>query len=779
MEKKFLSKATISRCTELSWWNDGTERKPNKADFDNLQFKTLKNHNMKWVSLFNIELTIPREYEFNFFRLEYTYPSYNDHIVEYYYIEKVLDINSRNKKMLLTLDIWCTYILGGVPETIADDQINYLDAQTNRFLRKSDNTAKLSPLKKIDPLGYFTDEVAFEQIPYTFNIASRVKNGIWNNCDLSFNRNIVSKTLEPPSNKIKTLGVYKYYVFLGSNVNEGFDRVVNNATQEQMVQDRKDQQCIILIPVLFDWCGNYVAFPEGKFNNTKHFYSLPFSRQIISFRANESGWTFQKNPNFNEDVNITNKKITYHLFNDERNLIRLAERINEHKSWSGLSKFLGVHYGENYFNLTLDFDTQNDFFISRESEETKTTFKMLEPQGAGVHNIKYLLKADNFLCMEISHDYDGNIVGKNGDNLKGFAIARVPMSGLDVLDISKIDVNIDKTVSNFNAQNLYLLGDNTYPFSFGYRKVYFTDRFIVSNGFDIKEVDSEVPSVLDDFYNVLAATKPQRDTALRSAVGGFITSAVKDWLPPAIHGQGVYAEKTAWGQYWEDAGIFSNSTGYLKSLKNTKFGDNPIEPWSGLAFKNLSSYEENVLSKNYKSIGQSDKLMGKISKGLGVLSSVGSVIGSTIQFANTLYGLKKQQEQIRLQTSSNLTSTSSAFLNKKFFFDLYDKENYVEWKGGQSEQSNRVNIYDKLLRETYFGYKTIDKYGLIDYYGFEMFYEETGLKIIEVKDGWIVMSDGEMLYRKLYNKFKHILRNDIIEAIVKMLTQGVRVLPKP
>lgn len=771
MEKKFLSKAVMYRCTELSWWNDGTERKPNKADFDNLQFELLKNHNMKWVSLFNIELTIPREYEFNFFKLEYTAPSQTDPVIEYYYVEKVLDINSRNKKMLLTLDIWCTYIISKLP--VKDNQQLYnLEVQTNRFLFRNPNCGDLTNLKPISPYGFLTNNSQIEQSVKWLRGDNAYKNGIWNNCDINFIKNQNSFIKKPASPVFNPLGVYKYYVFLTENIKENIEMSSGGLARSSMNISDPDEKHVVLIPVLFKWSGNFVA------SNIVGDIIRKEDNKFVKHTDRRSSWVFKRNNNFKDDIHYPNPNVqknwesAYHLFNDEYNLIRLAERVNEHKGWSGLSKFLGVHYGENFFKFISK--VENDSFVSNSDKSLDSNYFFAAP-SAGAMSPLIDIKPDNFVCLDVESTFDQN-QNKSIMNLKGFACARIKNSGIKLYKPENYRDDYLDNIAELNLQNMYILGDDSYPFQFGDKRVYFTDRFVVTNGKETYEMNSEIPLILDDYYNTLQATKPQRDAALRSAIGNLATSAIRDWLPPSIHGQGVYAEKTARGKYWEDAGLFYGSSGYLKSLKNTKFGENPIEPWSGIAFKNSASYEQNVLSKNYKDIGKSDKFMGKVSKGLGVLSSIGTAIGSTIQFANTLYGLKAQQQQLRLQISSSLTSTSSSFLNKHFFIEKHNKEIKLD---GYSSADATMIMSNWVHCDHLLGFPTEDKYFLREYYGIETNYKDLTISIKDLLDNWIVMSDGEMLFRNFYQLYKHILRNDIIEAIVKMLTQGVRVLPKP
>lgn len=760
MEKKFLSKAVMYRCTELSWWNDGTERKPNKWDFQDLQFEPLKNHNMKWVSLFNIELTIPVEYEFNFFKLTYTKPQTTDPFVEYYYVEKVLDINSRNKKMLLTLDIWCTYIISPFTN-YSVKEIHQLESWTNRYLPKTiDNeTGDLTFLKQIPPFGYLTDDYGITQIEIFKDINKDFEKGIWNNCFMKYNEQPSWKeyTYEPTKN-INRTGANRYYVFsyslptdhgkIESNTNFGTTRKQSNYSV---------QSGIILIPSLFESVGCYINsdYRRGDFM----FESLKFKKE----KSNPSAWSFKKNKDWVWPSNFFNNT-EYHLFNDELNLIRLAERLNEHKSWSGLTRFLGVHYGENFFKLINKYNLAANRYESFESPSTK--WSTLYWTGTSASTLT-VIDHENFLEMG---GYDNGSPNNRIINLMGFACVKIPPDGLDIL--SNDIFNNNKDIVRANALNRHYLGNPDYSHNFGNKKLYFTDRFVICNDIECKEYNSEVPLMLDDYYNVLQATKPQRDAALRSAVGSFIASGVNNWVSPALHGQGVYAEKTAWGQYWEDAGSFYGSSGHLKSLKNTKFGENPIEPWSGIAFKNSASYEENVLSKNYKAIGKSDKLMGKISRGLGIVSSVGSVINSSVQLASTIDGLIQSQKIIRYQTGASLTSTSSAFLKNKYFLDLAEKS--------LDRTDNSVEVIMSLwFREIYCGLSTSFSSDLFEYYGVEMGYKKLSLEIGELRDNWIVLPEGETLYRNFYKLYKHILRNDIIEAIVKMLTQGVRVLPKP
>lgn len=777
MEKKFLSKAKFYRCTELSWWNDGTERKPSKRDFDNLQFEEVSNPNMKWISLFNIELTVPSEYEFNFFKLEHTVPNSNLPTVEYYYVEQVLDINSKNKKLLLTVDIWCSYIIQdlSVPQ---NEQINKIDIETNRWLPDdtADTNAHLSPMKQIPPFGFLSDSIQHETVDLYEDEVS-LEDGLWNNSLVDYSSTPVFGDWDyDPSGKINVLGKHKYYAFAYS-----YPSKVTNVDKNtpyrlavmRTIVNGSSMSGVLLIPVLFDSVGCYTNSKynrniPGGLNEDLGFYSESIKSSAWSFVPNQN-YPLPTDPLFNKD------HFRFFLFNDETNLIRFAERIKEHQEWTGINKFLGVHYGENYFTLINKYNEIDDKFESNESIETKWNNAVFSKDIA--RNI-YNIKADNFLPTGWRF--------RQPDNLKafGFACVKVPPSGIEILNTDKFDFAADKKVL-MNAKNLHYLADPDYIHNIGNKKLYFTDRMVLSNVLSAKEYNSEVPLMLDDYYNVLQATKPQRDATLRAAIGNFISSGVNNWVNPAIHGNGVFSEKTAWGNYWNST---AENLGY-KSMLNIKQNlqpadwivgkkTSPMKPWANLDAL-LSARKDWTTGTALREVGASDLKMGKISQGLGLLSSLGSILNSSIQLSNTINGLNAQQQSIRLQTATNITSTSSAFIKQKSLIDITNSKNLIqEWNTAETIKENRKRIHKSWMTDYYIGTPTVDLYNSLKYYGVEMLYTPTITKIEDITNGWIVMSNGEMLYRKLYQSHKHILRQEVLEAIVKMLTQGVRVMPK-
>lgn len=799
MEKKFLSKAKLQYSTIISWWNDGTERKPSFTDFLSIPFNNVKNPNMKWVSLFNIELTVPTEFEYNFFKISILKkdplnPDDDLESYEYYYVEKVLDVNSRNKKLLLTLDIWCTYIIGQVhPQLI---KIHEFKVQTNRYLKGKNrfgNGAELNNLAKINSYGYPTNNFSWGYAPWITNKNNYKYNGFLNGIDI-FYGNSMSLFGHKSSNALSRNGEYKYYVFLSGDTTEDVKSYVenvpgvggnvgyqNNYTFRKL---KRSSRNVIIIPVLFEWTGNLVCRKKSNSLNDRLDFEngrAESNNSILKF--GQSDWYLSK----------SNEKINYFLFNDEDNLIRLAERVNQHKSWSGLSKFVGVFYGENFFKFvtkkTIQGTGNNQTeILNPVKDEYYREVIDVHQNSSGNPIDQFFLH--NFLLMSAFTKSENNKPSKY--NLGGFACAKIGVNGLDINDMrsgfvdnddgSKFEPYSDK-VCSLVEKNLHLLGDPNYNFYFGSNKVYFTDRFVYTNGYNKYELDSEIPLLLDDYYNTLAATKPQRDAALRTAAGNLATSAVRDWLPPAIHGNGVFAEKTAWGGYWNTQADYLNvksATGFMSQLHPEDWVVSPkgsiLKPWAN---KNalLEAQKSRLVGDNLKQIGSADKLMGKTSLGLGIASSAANVIGSSIQFANTIYGLKKQVEQIRLTTSTYMTSTAASFIDKKNLLDKVD--NITRWYDNVSIQENQEYIYDSVFRDLFVGYKFEDKYDIASYYGQEMFYKNLDYRINSVLNGWVVMSDGEMLYRELFNAYKKVLRNDIIQAIVQMLTQGVRILPPP
>ena len=766
MEKKFLSKAELYRYSQISWWNDGTERKPSKREFDNFAwYPVKKNFNVKWVSLFNITITVPAEYEYNFFWLKYTIPNSKFSRNEYYYVEKVLSRNSVNKTLLLTLDIWCTYIIGSIDNPNVPE-IYELDAWTNRYLVDSvDNeTAKLSSMKQIPPFGFLTRHFGYSELPIydEKNVTKNFEKGLWNNRYPEYDPNPYFKefTYNPTRNLNRT-GVHRYYVFSYSLPTE-YGRVEsrNNFGTTRKQKGYSVQSGIILIPSLFESVGCYInsSYKRGDFR----FEDLKFWKD----QANPSSWYFRKNADW-KPPSAFFLDTRYYLFNDELNLIRLAERINEHKPWSGLTRFLGVHYGENYFKLINKFNKNNGYYESYESPSTKwSTLYWTGTSASTLAEIDY----DNFLEMG-GYDFK-NPTGRDRVDVMGFACVKIPPDGLDILDTSIF--NKDKDVVKFNAINQHYLGDDDYSHNFGKKKLYFTDRFVICNEYSCKEYNSEVPLMLDDYYNVLQATKPQRDAALRSAVGSFFASGINNWASPAIHGQGVLSEKTAWGQYFRDVGSMTRKKGIFNTLSvDPNLSHRELTGLETASRTVFGSYEKNILSKNYENIGLSDIKMGKISAGLGALSSVGSLINSSVQLATTIDGLIQQQKSIRYQTGSSLTSTSSAFLKSKNYLDI------VESEIDRDEGNNYAIAGQMWYKEIYCGLTTSFKKDFFDYYGVEMSYTILNKKIKDIRDNWLVFPEGENLYRDLYNKYKNVLHTEIIEAIAKMLSQGVRVLPKP
>lgn len=772
MEKAFFTTAWLYRCDSISWWNDGTERKPSKKYFDALQWKEVPNKNMKWLSIFNLELTVPVEYEFNFFRLSYTSPKDGSVFdqYEYYYVEKELSRTSKNKTLLLTIDIWCTYLISDTKAF--GDNLFDMNVQTNRYLQGNDNSAKLSNLKKIYSYGFPTHRLSSFFVSWSAGKTTQYDNFILRS-HLRYNSHSFLGFQSSP--KINISNFYKYYVFLSNDPIEDISNYYSPGTDPDgswVVRGgyrfvKNNSKYIVAIPVLFDWVGNLAARRESSSPNDRFDFQNGGNNGQIDVLKDwqRSAWELQ----YAGSTPINKITPKYYLFNDEENLIRLAERINQHKNWTGLSKFLGVFYGEHFLKLANFKLRSGDKVIFSQNDKNFEQFVDLSSQH-GTARFSFR----NFQLMSASAHIDNNF---KYDKVifSGFACVHIPYDGLDISDMGE---DYGKSIVSIKQSNRHILGHPDYDFHFGDNKLYFTDRFVVSNGYTKFELDSEVPLILDDYYNVLQATKPQRDAALRTAAGNLATSAVRDWLPPAIHGNGVFAEKTAWGDYWEDVGTKHSIMGSLKRSVITPFSvpQEKKDPFSKID-KYSAVWEKNVLSQNFQKIGSADKLMGKTSLGLGIASSVANVIGSSIQFANTVYGLKKQQEQIRLQTSSSLTSTSASFLDKKFFFDK--KPVIFSWNSNENDSTNREKLYKQAFGDIFYGYEYQDKYNLSSYYGQEMFYTDLNIKIKDLDDGWIVMSDGEMLFRKIYKEYRYKWRNETIQAIVQMLTQGVRVQSQP
>lgn len=756
MEKKFLSKAKFYRCTELSWWNDGTERKPSKRDFDNLQFEEVTNPNMKWISLFNIELTVPSEYEFNFFKLEHTVPNANIPTVEYYYVEQVLDINSKNKKLLLTVDIWCSYIIQDL-NVAPFNQINNLEVYSNRSFEIYDQNLVVpsqSILKQIPPFGVITEEVIMKK--------TEISEG--NLLGVIHNKGVTSQfvfNFDPNRNpKMYSLGSHKYYAFM-------FGSPTEKISNSMYIDNRKAG--VVLIPVLFEQLAdNYLSPNQG-------------SGDLDSWSNSTWDWQYQNDgsavwletlPN---RPNSTETRKQYKVNNSERELTRLVKFLKSHSSRTGLDKFLGVFYGENFFRLIWKLkqnskEIEDQFYIPTAYRGT--------PSAAGTPRNSLIM---NFLITQCTPNALNN---DNFAQFNGYLCAIIPEVGLEVLDMDNSLLNINKRESvRFNSENLHFLGDPNYIHNYGWKRLYFTDRFVLTGIQGTREYNTETPLAIDQYFNALEQAKPQREAALRTAIGSFISSGVNNWVNPAIHGNGVFSEKTAWGDYWNTT---AENMGYKTIWNLTKnlqpwdlfIGNKtlPMKPWSDPGDM-FSAYKDWKTGIALREVGASDLKMGKISQGLGLLSSAGSMLNSSVQLASTIMGLNAQQKQLRLQFSSELSSTSSAFLQSKSYFDYFNESIELSKFTGTPEKKTR-DMISVWLQEPFYGTRTNDIYNQKKYYGAETTYQNLGISISNYNDGWITLPDGEMLYRKLYQSHKHILRKEVLEAIVKMLTQGVRVMPK-
>lgn len=271
------------------WWNKGNEFKPNKAEFDAIQWDVLDNkfvNSFVWNTTFNATMYLEEELKDRIIKVETKNRNY------YFYVESVVDrLPTKTGTILyecvLSLDIWTTYILN----------LN-LKVYSNRF-----NDGWEFPQNFIK--GFLKNDNPMVDIKENYCWPVYFKNNksyglIKENPNYNGQTGAISSKFSYPN-------LIKYYVFREKKTPTMFSGNNN----------------IVLIPVLLDNASH------------KHHQKL-------------TDYSFDELKYFIEPDNPGTTPYTLYLMNDEKNLNNLIDHKLEYK-YSGLGDFIGCFVGPNFF----------------------------------------------------------------------------------------------------------------------------------------------------------------------------------------------------------------------------------------------------------------------------------------------------------------------------------------------------------------------------------------------------------------------------------------------
>ena len=271
------------------WWNKGNEFKPNKVEFDAIQWDVLDNkfvNSFIWKNSFSATIFVSEEFKERIFKVE------TKNKIYYFYVEKLIDrLPTKSGDILyeceLTLDVWCTYILNldiDVYSNRYNDSWEFPQSFIKGFL-KNDNP--LIDIKKTycKPVGFKNNK--------SYGLVKENPN--------------YNGSTGAISSKFRYTNLIKYYVFREKKTPTMFSGNNN----------------VVLIPVLLDNASH------------KHYQKL-------------TDYSFDELKYFIEPDNPGNTPYTLYLMNDEKNLNNLIDHKLEYK-YSGLGDFIGCFVGPNFF----------------------------------------------------------------------------------------------------------------------------------------------------------------------------------------------------------------------------------------------------------------------------------------------------------------------------------------------------------------------------------------------------------------------------------------------
>lgn len=466
------------------------------------------------------------------------------------------------------------------------------------------------------------------------------------------------------------------------------------------------------------------------------------------------------------------KSGSFSVYNRAAYLMTLVEESSKHGESNGLGDFIGIWVGPNYFRIN-----NNDNRI-----KAFPTFK------------KFIDNRDiTFETNDIVLSYNDNT--NSGDIMLAL---RIDANGVNLKPLD--NYTHEEMLKNYN----YLENSNNNILK-NIDRVYFNNCFSFSNGVSSIDIDIQLPSVNDNYFNILNQQKATRNTSLAisgvNAILGGVGGLIGIIPPPPTEAitttnytntKDVDTVTTTGPQSWTKY----NEKHQLGAIRDKtidriwgvdSFGKRDILLRSVATYDREPSRILNLKSSNEKAAfdranrgtitnsgTRSVTRSGNRSVGVsGMLGAGLGVLRGGLQFASTLAQQEAYKKDLRTSTSNTYNNVNNLYNN---WMTLSQKVKPLTV--AESESWTSVDdFYNSVNKEVIYGATTIP--GKLPYfYGYDTTPTPIGGDVNGITNEAYILID-ELTKLNLEVSLSNRYSPTIKSSIITLLTNGIRMTSSP
>lgn len=457
----------------------------------------------------------------------------------------------------------------------------------------------------------------------------------------------------------------------------------------------------------------------------------------------------------------------FEIRNDKNTLDSVVRKWSEFGN-NGLGEFLGIWVGPNYFRFENNFS--NTYKPNIENVCVFPFFPGHRPPGP---------TARAWRTNDIIVNYPSSFQ-------YALLALRIKSNGINIKPMNNFEV--DEMIRNYK----FLEDDNNNILK-NANRVYFNNCFSFSNGNSAIDIDIQLPSTNDMYYNILNQQKSTRNTSLAlsgiraivstgASLSGIIPTPPTESItttefntknttgPQSIntfrekHVQGAITSKTISRDWGVDISgrrniLLESNFSYKRSPKeilnlqtNTQRG----------AVDRLSSGTRTTTRTGAKSVGVG-----------GYVGGVLGIVDAGLQFASTLAQQEAYKNDLRVSTSKTYYNINTSYVNWMTISQQLPKIS--------SEDINRWNTIDDVLsdlcKEVIYG-ATTNPGNLPNFYGYDITPNQIGGDVVGITNEAYILID-ELTKLNLEVQLSNKYSPTIKAGIITLLTNGVRMTSNP
>lgn len=453
------------------WWNKGNEIKPTKEDFLNLQWTKLPNFNINWVDEMTISLVCGLQDTFDLIKIVNEDGETQYDKIRYYYLKEIRNKTKNNKECLFELDLWTTYVLEDTNKCFSLDAWS-TTKEFNDYIQEIPQNVELP---QIGIMSNVKTIKAIEANSYGIDIIINPKiEGVETIPAIATQYNGTATSITTATGNIYNIEPYKRYTEQESNLNQTL----------------------------------YFVFQAGdKDNQVNEYWLVPEFRDDIYYKTDKLLNGFYDSTNKYYKIDAVNY---YKKTNNSRLIINQAiEKPYDY----GFRRFVGAFFGPHFLQIKKEFIEYQVASTTRDIEfQGQEGYWVANnvPSGGVLSTSGYLIPS-RFLYLDATSSNE-------------FLKIKITDKGVDLLKIADVvDANILKELM---TSNYTFLNNENLPVLFTSNKLYFTNKFVMSNSSEYVELMTEVPTYVDEYYQTLLSQKNTIDTGYQVQKNNLITNMV-------------------------------------------------------------------------------------------------------------------------------------------------------------------------------------------------------------------------------------------------------------